>query len=266
MSNLSRFLVNRGKPVAYVESGPYEGSFIGISNKPGSEYFGGCCDSCDIGDECEGRESISCIGGCLSPFPSIDEDQGERIYIVGPTGCGKSTYASKYIENFRDTFPDRSFILFSDVETDSCLDELEPIRPKMDDRLINITPDNLSNTICLFDDIEMIRDDHVRELVIKLRDSLLQRGRHNNIYVVCTSHLMSPGKSSKIPINDSSSITFFPSSGSNKPIRNFLRDNCGMGTNSINTIMKLRSRWITINKTYPMYVLYEKGCFLLDSI
>ena len=40
----------------------------------------------------------------------------------------------------------------------------------------------------------------------------------------------------------------------------------GLDKDQIKKIKKLNSRWVTIMKTYPMIVMYEKGAYILNDI
>ena len=54
----------------------------------------------------------------------------------------------------------------------------------------------------------------------------------------------------------------FPKSGNRKGMVYALSNYCGFDKKTIEKILTLPSRWVLIGKEYPMYVLYEKGCFL----
>ena len=50
-------------------------------------------------------------------FPDItryeDDDQVDRVYICGETGCGKSTYIKQYVQHFLAQYPKGTVLLFS---------------------------------------------------------------------------------------------------------------------------------------------------------
>jgi len=96
-----------------------------------------------------------------------------------------------------------------------------------------------------------------------LRDSLLKRGRHEDISVVVTNHLLTNYKETRTILNEVNSITFFPKSGSSHGIQYMLKTYVGLAAKQIQRIFTLPSRWITVYKHYPMYVVYEKGIYLL---
>ncbi len=203
--------------------------------------------------------------GKLEPIPNLDKI--ERLYVAGPSDSGKSTYAAMYISNFLCLNPDKKFYIFSRVEKDDVLDELDPIRIVINDELLNnpISPEELKNSIVLFDDIDTIQSKKIADIVRRLRDDLLETGRHEKAYVVAVSHQLLNYKHTRQLLNESTSVTFFPCSGSDYHIKRFLKTYCGLDEANIKKILKLPSRWVTLYKTYPMYVLYEKGCFLISK-
>ena len=205
--------------------------------------------------------------GKIVPLPNnVLTEEGERILVAGPSGSGKTTYSRNYIIEFRKMFPKiKDLIVFSRSTEDKALDDLKPMRIKLDEGIVKepIPIESLSNSIVLFDDIDTIQNKKVKEAVISLRDDINQCGRKYNIYCISTSHQLTNYKSSRELLNECQSITFFPKSGSAYGIKYFLKQYCGLGKNEIEKIMKLPSRWITIVKRYPNYVLYESGAYLL---
>lgn len=174
--------------------------------------------------------------GKLEPIPNLDKI--ERLYVAGPSDSGKSTYAAMYISNFLCLNPDKKFYIFSRVEKDDVLDELDPIRIVINDELLNnpISPEELQNSIVLFDDIDTIQSKKLADIVRRLRDDLLETGRHEKAYVVAVSHQLLNYKHTRQLLNESTSVTFFPCSGSDYHIKRFLKTYCGLDETNINYI------------------------------
>lgn len=209
------------------------------------------------------KELIIHDDGVVQVLPNYSEP--ERSYVAGPTGSGKSTNVARYLEQLKKVFPDRDIFLFSDVDQDKILDKLEPLRMKLDEEFLENTPSpgTLKDSIVIFDDIDSIDDKKIREKVASLRDSLLKRGRHEDISVIVTNHLLTNYKETRTILNEVNSITFFPKSGSSHGIQYMLKTYVGLSAKQIQKIFTLPSRWITVYKHYPMYVIYEKGVYLL---
>lgn len=194
----------------------------------------------------------------------------ERIYVSGPSGSGKSYWISKWIQTNRKIFKHnnkKDIYIFSRIKFDKQLDKFKPERPDLQDILEypdDFSGENLENSIVIFDDIDSIRDKHIKEAVYNLQSDLLVCGRHFNITVLCTSHQIMNQNESKRCINESNSVVLFPKSGATMQIKNFLKLYCGFDKHIITKIMKLKSRWVTIRKVYPMCIIHENGAFLAN--
>lgn len=188
----------------------------------------------------------------------------ERLYVAGPTGSGKSTYCSQYIRNYLKENKGHRFFIFSAVNEDEVLDVFNPIRIVLDEEMMEpIDPELLRNSLCLFDDIDSIPNAKIKKTVQDLRDSLITRGRHENITTLSTSHLLSNYKETRVILNECSGITFFPKSGNAFAIDSVLKKYCGLNKNQIQEILNLDSRWVTVYKNYPMFVMSEHCVYLL---
>jgi hypothetical protein len=209
--------------------------------------------------------------GYLTPIPRIEKGEKQRdcIYICAPSGGGKSTFCRMYLENFKQVFPKRPIYVFSRVKHDTVLDEMNP-KPKrimINDELVDEPLESTDFNKCcvVFDDIDTIQEKKQKVAVEKLRDDMLQIGRHNEIYLLCTSHQLMNYKSSRTLLNESTAVVFFPKSGSQYHIQRYLKVYAGCNKKQIEKIIALPSRWIMHNKTYPNYILYESGCYLMNE-
>jgi hypothetical protein len=95
---------------------------------------------------------------------------------------------------------------------------------------------------------------------------IMEIGRKLNIWLVITNHLVIPNekKMARTIMNEMHSMTVFPKSGSAQQIRYALKTYFGLTNKQIDEIIKMPSRWITVYKSYPQYVLYDKGSFILN--
>jgi predicted AAA+ superfamily ATPase len=190
----------------------------------------------------------------------------DSIYIAGPSGSGKTTYAANYIKQYKRVFKKGKVFVFSRLSEDPALDALGVNRIIINEELVSdpISPDDLKNSLVLFDDIDTIPDKNINESVRKLRDDILETGRHQDIYVISTSHQLMNYKHTRTLLNEATSVTFFTKSGSSYHTKRFLKEYCGLGVADIQKILSLPSRWVTIFKHFPMMVLYSSGCYLLS--
>jgi energy-coupling factor transporter ATP-binding protein EcfA2 len=214
--------------------------------------------------ECEGKE-FHINSGEMSQVPNTELER-ECLYIAGPSGSGKSTYVNKYVKQYLRTYPGNEVYIFSRVADDKTLRDNDEIkRIPIDENLVDDPIDNseLEDSIAIFDDIDTIREKPLREAVSSLRNDLLETGRHHKVTLLCTSHLLMDRDKTRTLLNEATSVTFFPNSGQAYHVKRFLKEYCGLDKHQIDRVLRLPSRWVTIGKTAPMYILYDKGCYLI---
>lgn len=246
------FSFKDGRPLAKIEGGKYDGKilFIDTNEKSKSKI-----------------NNITLTDGKLIPLPNIDTR--DVVHIGGPSGSGKSTYAANYMKNYKKIFPENEIYVFSRLDSDEVIDKLDPARIPIDESLIDdpidIQTEMSNGALVLFDDIDTIKDDKIRHAVNQLKNDILETGRHMNIYCVNTSHLINPNdkKDARTIMNELTSLTFFPKAGNSHAIKYALKTYFGIDEKIIKLILQLPSRWVTVYRTYPQTVLYEKGAFIL---
>jgi ABC-type dipeptide/oligopeptide/nickel transport system ATPase component len=241
----------KGRPIAQISDGKLDEQIIFINE-----------------DSTKGSDQISIKdNGHLVPMPNIKE-RGVA-YIAGASGSGKSTYAAQIIYNYRDLFPENKVFVFSRLKIDPRLDALGCVEVPINDELENVDIINdIENALCLFDDIDTIPNKKLKDLVFKICLDILETGRHKNIHIIVTSHLINGNdrKACRTILNEAQQITFFPKGGNVRSIRYLLRDYIGLSKEQIDKILKVNSRWITMIKSYPQCIFYEKGAMLVNSI
>lgn len=203
-------------------------------------------------------------GGKLIPLPN--EDIVERMYVTAPSGAGKSTYVGNWLSEYKKLYKDDEIFVFSSVGKDEPLDQHDPIRIELDDSIIS-DPLNINDyveSVIVFDDTDTIQNKEIRNVISKFRDFLLEQGRHGDITMIVTSHVMMNYKLTVRVLNEATSITFFPKHASPHHIKKWLKERGGVNKRQIKKILNLPSRWVTFYKTYPKYVVYERGAFLID--
>jgi hypothetical protein len=211
------------------------------------------------------RNEIRITNGKLIPLPN--KNVVEKIYVSAPSGAGKSTWCGKWINEFKKMFKDDEYFVFSTIGRDKVLDKHEPIRIPLSEDLLTdpISPNEIENSIVVFDDVDTITNPKIRNNICGLRDWLLEQGRHFNIRMLMTSHLLMNYSATRRLLNESTAVVFFCKSGNAYHIKRFLKQYAGLDKNQIKRILNLPSRWVALYKTYPMYILYEKGVYLLTN-
>lgn len=214
----------------------------------------------------EGKKEVNLKDGVLIPLPN--REIVEKIYISAPSGAGKSTWAGSYMNEYKKIFKDDDIYLFSSIKKDKVLDKHEPIRITLDEELIQdmIDPSEIPNTLAVFDDVDTIQNARLKNAVCSFRDWLLEQGRHFDIRMLMTSHLLSNYKHTRRILNEATAVVVFPKSGSGTyHIKRFLQMYCGFDKAQIKKFINLPSRWVAIYRSYPQYVIYEKGAYIPED-
>lgn len=214
-----------------------------------------------------GREFI--IFGKLDPILNVKERSVS--YIAGPSGSGKTTYAVNLIKNYKKIFPNKDFFLFSRTnhESDPAFKNMKInqvlINENLLDNPVDIEKELTGGCLLLFDDCNTIQNDKLKKQIDKLIADIMEVGRRMDITIIVTNHLVIPNekKIARTIMNEMQSLTVFPKSGSSQQIMYALKTYYGLNKKQIENILSLPSRWVTINKNYPMYIIYEHGCFIL---
>ncbi len=214
-------------------------------------------------------------------YSSIELDDGELFeplanfksnrsvsYIAGQSGSGKSYYCKQYIKNLLAHLKEKKpIILFSPFEEDPSLDDLEDIqRVKIDMSLAEDPIDikELKNSIVIFDDIDSIKlkkkkeTQEVKEAIYELLHQCLEIGRHYDIDVVQTNHILCAGNDTKRILNESHNIVFFPHSGSKMSMKRLCEEYGGIDKEALKEIKRIKSRWCCIHRNYPIHISTQK--------
>jgi hypothetical protein len=157
----------------------------------------------------------------------------------------------------------------SSIKEDKTLDKIKDLhRVKLDSQEFlteDITAQDFKDCLVIFDDTDCLTDKRQKMKVDAILNSVLETGRHFNTEVVYTSHLACNGKDTRRILNECKSVTIFPSGLGGKSIKYLLDNYFGLDKDQIKKIKKLNSRWVTIQKGFPMSVLSDKECFILNS-
>ena len=213
------------------------------------------------------KKHIHIDDGIIQILPLIMvKDQTDRIMISGASGSGKSTFIRLYADQYHKLFPNNKVLLFSRLSEDKALDSANYIkRIKVDENFLKLQyePKDFKDSLNIFDDIDTFDNKYVCEAVKKLRDDLLETGRHNNAYVIGVSHQLLNYKSTKILLNESNKVVFFPASGGLYQVIRMMKNYFGLMPDQINMIKKINSHWICLSRMHPTLVIGERDIYIL---
>ena len=201
-------------------------------------------------------------------IPNINKEHFVS-YISGQSGSGKSYFANKLAEEYYIMYGGkRPIYLFSLLTEDKSLTCKHIKRIRLDDKFINIdlTLDDLKRSLLIFDDIDTIKNKAIKTKLYHIIDTVLQTGHHAEVSLMYISHLVCNGKDTRMILAECNDISIYPQTMGNCSIRHLLSEYFRLDKKQIEKIKKLDSRHITIVRTYPMVLLYDKGAILLSSL
>jgi hypothetical protein len=203
-----------------------------------------------------GDEEFQCI-------PNPDTER-QILYITGRSGSGKSYYTLHYCLEYKKMYPKRDIYMFSALGEDSTIDKLKGLkRIKLTEDFCNdeITSEDFKNSLVIFDDTDVISDKKIRNKVNAVMNNILQVGRHHNTSCIITTHTACNGKDTKIILNEAHSITIFPNGLGNRSLKYLLDSYLGLDKVQCKKIKKLKSRWVSIVKSFPMAIISQKDAY-----
>jgi hypothetical protein len=201
------------------------------------------------------------------PCPNKKTERSIR-YVTGASGSGKSYWTRAYCEQYHRLYPKRSVYVISSLTEDPTLDKLKYLkRIKLNNEFLmdDIPTEEFKDSLIIFDDTDCLQSRGMKMKVDGILNAVLETGRHFNIEVVYTSHLACNGKETRRILNECKSVTIFPSGLGGKSMKYLLDNYFGLDKEQIKRIKKLNSRWVTICKGFPMSVISDKECFVLNS-
>ena len=191
------------------------------------------------------------------------------LYVTGQSGSGKSYYTKDYATNYQKMYPKNEVYLISAVQDVSTIDKIKKLRkidifkPVFSE--VEIPLEEFKDSLVIFDDVDSISNKNLRKKVWSVMSNILTMGRHYNISAIITFHVATSGNETKLILNESQSITIFPSASGGRTLKYLLDSYLGLDKKQIERIKQLDSRWVTIVKSYPKTVLYDKGAYILRN-
>jgi energy-coupling factor transporter ATP-binding protein EcfA2 len=251
-------LEGKGRKIATIlgSNKKYAGKIVGIHSEDDEDKIEKTFNRLDLPPELK--------------FQQIPDTTKEReiLYITGASGSGKSTYVRKYCEIYKKKYKDRPIYIFSNLKEDESLDSIHPQRIKISEDLVSdpINAEDLADSICIFDDVDCIKEKPIREAVIKVMNECLEVGRHFKITMLITNHLPLDRQFTRRVINEAHSVVYFPQSALGMQTTYMLTNYLGLDRKMIKFIRKQKTRWACVSKTYPRYVLMEHTICMISEL
>lgn len=250
-----------------------------VATITGGELDKKCLYLCD--DDSAGETEIKLEGRSqFQPVPFHAKDQIERLFISGASGSGKSTYLAKWLRQFLKQKGNKEapIYIFSSVDHDPVLDDDALISPNIVRVLDEVDEDEIiseplglndfeEGSVIIFDDSMKITNPKVRVMVFCLMELLLEVARHKNIQLVVTTHILNNYRATKTIQTEATNVCVFPKfSGGLYHIRQYLEKKVGMNKQELKKFLSMsnNSRWVTLFRSNPMFVMSSKQIYLYD--
>lgn len=205
-------------------------------------------------------------------FPSITdynkEEQVDRVYITGPTGCGKTSFIRGWVRLFMQIYPEARIMLFSSKSTDKLLDDLNIERMHIDDDTVidKYTLDDLTGdskpSLCIFDDIEDFPSAKINKEISRLRDEVMRNGRSYGIYSLFVHHDPCNYKETKSQIFECNKVVIFPKRCGRGLYNYLLEKKLHLTKKDVAVVCELKSTYVCINKGANKYFISDKYIIL----
>jgi hypothetical protein len=218
----------------------------------------------------EGVNSIK-LKGDLVFEPIINKKTEREVkYFSGPSGAGKSYKVAEYLKAFKKAYPKRDIFVFSSLPDCPTLDKVKGMkRIKINGDMFMTEPISASDfrdACVVWDDTDCITNKPVKLKVQKLMDECLQIGRHFNITCLITSHALCAGNATKMVLNESHTITIFPSCAGKRILDYLCVDYLGLSKQQISKLKKMDGRSVTFVRNYPRCVFSDNECVILKEL
>jgi len=191
------------------------------------------------------------------------------IYVFGASGSGKSYWIKQYLQEYHKMYKNREVFLFSSLSDDKAFDSLKFVkRMKIKEEKFmstDLTAEDFKDTLCIFDDVDVINQIKTRKKVMELLNNLLETGRHYNVSVIYTSHLASNGLESRRILNEAHMMVCFPTNISGRASKYFFENYLSLNKDQIIKLKNLPSRAVCFIKSFPQLIVWETGASLLKS-
>lgn len=203
----------------------------------------------------------------VQQIPNKDTER-QVLYITGQSGSGKSYYAKQYAMEYNKMFKKRTVYLFSTIQdNDKSLAGIKNLkRVLLNDDFLDYDYDaeDFKDCLVICDDVDCLVEKNMKNKMKEILLMILQTGRHNGTSVIYCSHNACMGQDTKIILNECHSITIFVKSTGGRALMYLLQNYLSLDKKQIEHIKKVKSRWITIVKSYPNVVLAQHEAYVLN--
>lgn len=199
------------------------------------------------------------------------ETNRDIVYICGKNGSGKSYYVADYVEMYIKMYPNDRIILLTRLQEDTTFTERgiekDIHRVVVSDKILEdrFELSDFEHSLVIMDDIDSsLNSILLKKYLYKLRDDLIENGRHHKINMLITSHAITNYKDTRSVLNECSCVVIYPNINIPRQINYLLKSYLMLNENQRKRIFNLPSRWVAINVRFQ-YVSYQHGIYSLQD-
>lgn len=203
------------------------------------------------------------------PYETTDEDgrpcYNQRIYISGQSGCGKSRWAGKWLEEYQIGYPEKMVAAFchTAIGEDPAYRNVEHVQIDLADPEFQEATERapladglLDGQICLFDDIDKMEGEQ-RKTAYRLLGQTVMMGRKAGIPVCFCNHLGADRGATRDILNGATAAVVFPRGGSPGQLQYLLTKHIGFTTKGAQRLLQMKPKWAYIHRSWPSFILTE---------
>lgn len=203
----------------------------------------------------------------FQPVPIIKSNEKNTTYsyVAGASGCGKSYFVAKWIENLKkqSKFKDHDvYVISPQTEDDPAFEKLGYFRLDITfPDFAQLTFEDFKDSIVVFDDLTSLHDKRLSFFITMLQKACLENGRKLNISVISVNHALKDWMKTKYVIGESPYYTIFPNSNYNECAK-FLKSYASFDKFQLEYVKELDTRALTIHRNSPNYMISDHEIIL----
>eukprot|EP01138_Halocafeteria_seosinensis_P011477 gb/GECG01011723.1/.p1 GENE.gb/GECG01011723.1/~~gb/GECG01011723.1/.p1 ORF type:complete len:231 (+),score=17.41 gb/GECG01011723.1/:1-693(+) len=207
----------------------------------------------------------------FSPLPRNVKKMGFILYCAGKRGSGKTTCACNWANNYKILCPKNDVFLISSKEYDPTIkkelgyDRIHRIpTEKFSDESDHIPEiSDFENCLVIFDDF--FNDTNYKR-ILHLMNVLAERGRQENISLICIFHNITNSHSTRLILTESDYYLIWPRLMSNHAFRYFSQNYANIDSKPAVKKVKGESGSSCLISAHPKYVVNPQSVWLPDHL
>ena len=209
----------------------------------------------------------------VDPHGEVKPAYNQRIYVSGQSGCGKSRWAGKWLEEYQFLYPHKTVTAFCHtlIDNDPAYAGIRSTQFDLHDPdFQNATEEVLAgglldNSICLFDDIDKL-EGSARGTAYRLLGQTVMMGRKAGIPVCFCNHLGTDRKATRDILNAATAAVIFPRGGSVGQLEYLARNHLGMSKRAFMAVHDMKPKWCYVHRNYPSFIITESRICTMDAL